>query len=154
MARQLCVGREKGDAFDESLREQDSVKRIFVEGRKRVDGDGVLARDWKLEIPVVEETTPKNPRLGAEVVAPQSRLDRDLPKTGGAEEKFVADLVEVQPGTRGEPFRLSRRPKEELRIEQKLHAPMPNNAAISRSPMRSKSSGTTISPARKPRRFA
>jgi len=45
-------------------------------------------------------------------------------------------------------------PQQQMRIQQQLHsqASLSNNAAIPCSPMRSKSSGTLISPRRKPSR--
>jgi hypothetical protein len=39
------VGGEEGDAFDHRLGNEETIKRIFVDGRKGVDGDGVLAGD-------------------------------------------------------------------------------------------------------------
>jgi uncharacterized protein (UPF0128 family) len=69
----LRVGGEQCDAFDERLGQQDSVKRIFVQRRKRVDADGVLARNRQLDVTVVEKGAPKNARLDAEIIAGDSR---------------------------------------------------------------------------------
>jgi len=44
-------------------------------------------------------------------------------------------------------------PQQQMSIEQELHSSTPNMAAISVSNMRSKSSGTSISPFKKPSRF-
>src|SRR5436190_24355647 len=91
--------------------------------------------------PFGEKHPAEDARLDAKVVAPEAGLDGDLPETGGAEEQLVLGIVQLPFGARRQPFRLTRRPKEELRVEQQLHAPIPNSVAISRSPMRSKSSG-------------
>jgi len=50
----LRVGGEQRDSFDERLCEEETIERIFVQWRKRVYADSVLARDSQFEVPVVE----------------------------------------------------------------------------------------------------
>jgi len=110
IASELCVGGQKRNSFDESLREQKAIKRISVERRKRVDADRVLARDRKLEIAVVEKSAAEDAWLYAEVVAAERGFDRDFPETGSAEEQFVRGIVELFSRPRGKALGLTRSP--------------------------------------------
>src|SRR5689334_429269 len=113
----------------------------------------MFASDRQLDVAIVEECPTENTRLDAKVLAAQQRLDRDLPNAGGAEQELIIRILEQSFGTSGKTLWLTSRPEEDLRVQEELHAPVPNSAAISRSPIRSKSFGTLISPFRNPMRF-
>src|ERR1043165_2252922 len=49
VSRELCVGGQQCDAFDERLREEETVEGILVERRKSLNIHRVLARDRKLD---------------------------------------------------------------------------------------------------------
>src|SRR4030095_1636956 len=112
----------------------------------------VLAGDGKLCVAIVEQPSAQQARLDAEVFPSEAVLDGDLPQAGGAEAKLIARSVQALARRRRETLRLTGRPEQELGVQQQLHPSLPNRAAISASPMRLKSSGTAISPARKPSR--
>src|SRR5690606_39050673 len=92
-------------------------------------------------------------RFHVEIRPPQVGLDRHLPQAGSAEQQGVAGVFQKGARLFREPLWLGGRPEQEEGIEQVLHAGMPNSAAISSSPMRSKSSGTDKAPCRNPSRW-
>src|SRR5438093_8968356 len=112
IARHLRVGGEKRDAFDEGLRDEESIERILMQWREHVDIHGVLAGDRQLGVAVVEKSAAQEARLDAKVLAAEGVLDRDFPETGGAEDQLVFQIVELSARGGGEPLGLPGGPEE------------------------------------------
>lgn len=74
-------------------------------------------------------------------------------RLSGAEEQFVFRRLEQCASRCRKSLGAAGSPQQKVGIEQQLHASPPNSCSISSLPMRSKSSGMTIWPAMKPRRF-
>jgi hypothetical protein len=72
IARELRVARQERDALDERLGDQQTIERILVQRRKRVDADRVLAGDRQLGVAVVKEAATEQARLDAEIVTSQA----------------------------------------------------------------------------------
>src|SRR5215472_5863079 len=123
--------------------------------RQQIDGDTMRAADRQFVVTVVEQTAAQQPGIDTEIVATQSSLDRDFPHACSAEQQIVVRVVEQFVRILRQALRRSRGPQQQMRVEQQLHAGWsPNSRSISLLPMRSKSSGTAICPAMKPRRLA
>ena len=90
----LAVGGEEGDAFHRGLGDQETVEGVFVQGRKALDGDAVLAGDWEFRIAIGEKVAAKSARVELEVVSPKSSFDRHLPYAQGAEEQLIVWIDE------------------------------------------------------------
>lgn len=69
IAGELVVGGEQDDAFYGCLREEQPIKRVFVQRGEGIDTDGMFARDRQLDVSVVEERAPEHVRFDPEVLA-------------------------------------------------------------------------------------
>src|SRR5262249_36798049 len=123
------------------------VKRRQVEGRHRV-----LAGNRQFAPSVVDQPAAQPARLDAEVLAAQAVLDRHFPQARRAEPEPRARILEQAARLSRQPVRLARRPQQQMRVDQQVHLSPRKVRSMVSCPMRSKSSGTAISPARKPRR--
>src|SRR5215469_4557619 len=110
------------------------------------------ARDRNLGITVVDEATPHQPRVDAEIITANALFDRNFPETCRTEYEHVLGVIEQFAGLGRELFRLPCRPQKNMRVQQEFHYSTPNSLPISSCPIRSKSSGTDILPARNPNR--
>jgi hypothetical protein len=113
----LGIGGEKRDSFRDSLREEHSIKRIFVQRRKAVDVGSVLSCNRELDVSIVEQASSKNTRVGVKVIATQRVLDRDFPDVRRAEIELVLAIAQVSACPSGQAVRLTGSPEKELGIE-------------------------------------
>src|SRR5690606_10272332 len=91
--------------------------------------------------------------IHTKIIATERALDGDLPQTCRAETERVAFVANHPSRGRRQLLRLAGGPEQQMGIQQQLHAQAPKSLAMASVPMLSKSSGTSISPARKPKRF-
>src|SRR5207237_6337964 len=73
------VGRQQGYAFDDALRNQQSVERVAMQRRKIYDGNSMLARDGQLLIAVAQKIAPEQCRIDPEIGPSKPAFDGNLP---------------------------------------------------------------------------
>ena len=94
----LRIGRYQFDAFGYSLRHQNPVKWILVNGGQSIKDYDVIAMDWYFPIPIVEQAPAKYAGIRFEILPPQSALDGHFPQAGRAEKKLVVRIAYEIPG--------------------------------------------------------
>jgi hypothetical protein len=85
IARHDLVRGQQQRAFRFGLGDEHTVERVFVDGRQMCRGHGVLTRDPKLGVAVLEQPAAEYVRIDPEIVTSQPVLDGDYPEAGGAE---------------------------------------------------------------------
>ena len=77
--RHYRIAGEQGNAFDNCLRHQNAVERVFVNRRQSFSSDNVVARDGQFAVAIVEQAATEQPGVGSKIFSAQSALDRYLP---------------------------------------------------------------------------
>ena len=90
---QLRIGRYQFDAFGYSLRHQNPVKWILVNGGQSIKDDDVIAMDWYFPVAIIEQASAKYSRIRFEILTPQSTFDGHFPQAGRAEQKLVVRIA-------------------------------------------------------------
>jgi hypothetical protein len=78
--RHARVGRQQRNAFDEALRDEQSIERISMQRRQTGDRDGVLAGNWQFLIAVTQQIAPQRALFEVEIAAPLRPFYWDLPE--------------------------------------------------------------------------
>src|SRR6266851_7156845 len=112
----------------------------------------MFAGDHQLVIAVVQQASAEEPLIRTKIAAAKAGFDRDFLQARRAEHQLVPSIVNHTAGGDRQALRLPSRPEQQLRILQQFHEARPKSSSISGLPIRSKSSGTAISPAINPSR--
>ncbi len=94
MIRQQWVGVQERYALNYRLGKQYAIEWVLMKRRQQFDGNRVLAGDWLLNIAIVEQATPQQSGIDAEIIPAQSALDGDFPEARRAEQQIVVRIVE------------------------------------------------------------
>jgi hypothetical protein len=77
--------------------------------RQAMGGDDMVADDWQLAVPVVQQTPAEQPRIHLKIFSAQPAFDCHFPYTGRAKKKLVSRIVDQGSSRRGSPAAQSRR---------------------------------------------
>lgn len=135
IGRKRTICSQKGQALDPSLSNQQAIKRICVMHRQRLDGTGMVPRNW-------QRHTARFYRLIKQVgwhgEFAQGPFDGDFPDRYCADMNFGSRIGQgsMEPLWQSRVFK--HRPDQDMRINKQLHcgdtALAANIAAISESP--------------------
>jgi len=110
----------------------------------------MCASHGEFYIPVLQQASPQQAGVGAEALASKAVLDCDLLHRCCAKYEVRPRVFNEVANFVREPLRHSRRPRQNLVVQQESHEPASIMLLRSSDPIRSKSGGTDICPFRKP----
>ena len=87
------VHRDQHCPLDLGLSEQQTVEQVFVQWRPAPDCKHMFTIDFKLAVAGIEQASSKAARIDAEVRAPETCFDHDLPQGYNTEQQRVVRVL-------------------------------------------------------------
>lgn len=141
VARERRIVREKRKRFHKGLRDERAVERVGVVARQPRDPHSVHGKERQMLQAGSVGGFDQLGDVNSEILAAQTRLDRDFPKAHCGNQTFSPRRRHQLARASGKLRRVIERPKQYVRIQQKSHLP----ARPSKSASNSSGSGASKS---------
>ncbi len=113
----MAVGGEQLQPLNSGLGQEHPVEWVAMKWREGGYGESMLTPDRQFTITIKKQTTSELGSVHVEILAPQARLNHDLPNACGAENEFGLGVIDHRPRPLRQPVRQAGGTEQLVRIK-------------------------------------